>query len=124
MRAYTVAATSVTLNVPIKWVDNVLSHHRLSGVAQKRQGVRRRITADAILVLEIALRVSRAIGTPLHRSLELANLLIAEKDASVELPGGLMISLDVTGIEAELSTRLAHAVEVAPSPRRGRPRGA
>jgi hypothetical protein len=51
MRAYTVATTAVTLNVPTKWVDNVLSHYHVPGVARNQQGVSRKLTYQAILTL-------------------------------------------------------------------------
>lgn len=123
MRAYTVAAASVALKVPLKWVDNVLSHHRLSGVTQARQGVTRRVNTEAIIVLEIALRITRSMAVPLHKSLDIADRLARAGNSSIELPEGILISLDITAIEADVIRRLAHAVEIAPSPRRGRPRG-
>jgi hypothetical protein len=125
MPAYTVAATAVTLGVPIKWVDNVLSHHQVPGVSQKRQGVSRRLAPQAVLALEIALRISNALGVPTSRGLELSGRLLRHPTdtATVELGQGISISIDLGEIRSELLERLAHAVEVAPSPRRGRPPG-
>ena len=57
MRAYTVAASAFTLGVNTKWLDNVLSHHRVDGVFQQRQGISRRLTPAALLTLEIAARL-------------------------------------------------------------------
>lgn len=122
MRAYTVAATSVTLRMPLKWVDNLLSHHRLPGVAQARQGVARRLTEEAVVTLEIGLRINRSLAIPMSRCLDLASQLVRAGNSAIELKDGLRLSLDLATIEAEVARRLAHAVEVAPSPRRGRPR--
>src|SRR5687768_5622247 len=72
MRAYTVATAAVALGVRTKWVDNVLSHRSVPGVSQSRQGVTRRLTVEAVSVLEIALRLTRGFGIPLNRSLDLA----------------------------------------------------
>jgi hypothetical protein len=36
-------------------------------------------------------------------------------------PGGVRLELDLNALQAHLLTRLEHAVEVAPLPRRGRP---
>jgi hypothetical protein len=121
MAAYTVAATAVTLQMPPKWVDNVLSHHRLPGVAQARQGVTRRVTREAILVLDVALRLSRSLAVPMNRALDLATTLTRAGKPAVALSGGVTIAIDLAAIQTDLTSRLAHAVEVAPSPPRGRP---
>ena len=53
-RAYTIATAALTLGMSIKWLDNTLSHIRIPGVQQERQGVARRITIDGLLVLTVA----------------------------------------------------------------------
>jgi hypothetical protein len=123
MRAYTVAATAVTLDVPVKWVDNALSHHHVPGVAKRRQGVARKLSYQAVLTLEVALRLVRALGAPLPRSIELATVLISDPKSrqSLGAASGLSLGIDIESIEAHVARLLAHAVEVAPSPRRGRP---
>lgn len=125
MRAYTVAATAVTLDVPAKWVDNALSHHHVPGVARRRQGVARRLSYQAVLTLEVALRLVRTLGVPLPRSIELATVLISDPKSrqSLGAGSGLSLAIDIEAIEAHVARLLAHAVEVAPSPRRGRPTG-
>lgn len=125
MPAYTVAATAVTLEMPTKWVDNVLSHYRISGVSQGRQGVSRRLAPQAVLTLDIALRISRALRIPISRALELSEALLARPSdvTTVDLGQGVSLSIDLGEVRRELLERLANAVEVAPSPRRGRPAG-
>lgn len=123
MRGYTVTTVAVTLKMPPKWVDNVLSHHRVPGVSQARQGVARRITPQAVLVLEIALRLSRSLAAPIQRSLEIAAeaARIGGHEARISLTPVAELVVNVAAIEAETMLRLADAVEVAPVPRRGRP---
>lgn len=118
MRAYTVATAAVTLKMPAKWVDNVLSQHRIEGVVRRRQGVARRLTARAIMTLDVALRLSRTLGASMSTSIQLAARLLEGELTAGE---GIAISIDRSSLEAELMDRLAHAVEIAPSPRRGRP---
>ena len=120
MRAYTVAIAAVTLRMPSKWVDNVLSQHRIDGVIRRRQGVPRKLTVNAIMTLDIALRLSRTLGTSLGSSLELAATLLSA-EGQLETGEGIAIALDRSRLQEEIMDRLAHAVEVAPSPRRGRP---
>ena len=124
MRAYTVAATAVTLGVTRKWVDNVLSHHRVDGVHQARQGILRRVTPTGLLNLEIALGLGRALGIPIARALDISNDLMAARGGEIQLRGPPLVTLrvDVAMIERALNTRLERALEMTPIPRRGRPR--
>ena len=124
MRAYTVAATAVTLGVSRKWVDNVLSHHKVEGVIQERQGIARRVTPTALLALELAARLGRVLAIPLAPALEIATHLIQTKGGKIELPGApsIRVIADIEAITSELNGRLERAVEMSPNPRRGRPR--
>ena len=123
MRGYTVTTVAVTLGMSPKWVDNVLSHYRVQGVSQARQGVARRITPQAVLILEIALRLSRSLAAPIQRSLEMATDLsrVGGQEARIILTPVADLVMNVAAVEAETMLRLADAVEVAPVPRRGRP---
>lgn len=124
MRAYTVAATAVTLGVSKKWVDNVLSHHRVNGVHHARQGILRRVTPAGLLTLEIALALGRTLGIPIAYALEISNELIATREGELQLPGPPSITLrvDIEAMERTLNARLERALEMTPVPRRGRPR--
>lgn len=124
MRAYTVAATAVALGVSSKWVDNALSHHQVPGVYQTRQGIARRMTPMALLILDVALRLVRSLGLPLTQALETAQRLIDAGGAGITLPGALSIEIraDVRTLTKDLNARLERAVEMSPTPRRGRPR--
>ena len=123
MRAYTVATAAVTLGMPVKWLDNVLSQNQIDGVVRLRQGVSRRLTPRAMLVLDIAVRLIRTFSVPVPVALSLAARLMREGNDQdgIDAGDGLVISIDIHRIEADLMDRLAHAVEIAPSPRRGRP---
>ena len=124
MRAYTVATTAVALGVSSKWVDNILSHHQVPGVHQARQGIARRVTPGALLILDIAVNLVRSLALPLPRALETAQRLIDAGGEKVPLTGALSIeiSADLRALTNDLSARLEHAVEMSPIPRRGRPR--
>lgn len=123
MRAYTVGTTAVTLRVSKKWVDNVLSHHRVAGVLQVKQGIARRVTPRGLLTLDIAISLVRGAAIPIAEALELANRLIEAGGAPVQLRGELSIQIlaDVHAITGELDSRLERAIEMSPTPRRGRP---
>lgn len=120
MRAYTVATAAVTLRMPGKWLDNVLSHYSVVGVARSRQGVSRRLTPRAIICLEVAIRLTGMLSIPVARALQLANQLL-ETPSGIPAGKGITLSLDLDAIEEDVAARLAQAVEIAPTPRRGRP---
>lgn len=123
-RAYTVAAVAVTLRVSPKWLDNVLSHHRVPGVIQGKQGIARRLTPHAVVVLELARRISRAVGSPIGSALMLAGQLQPGPPAvaTLDLQGGVKLSIDLEAVTTSVSSRMAEAVEVTPVRRRGRPK--
>ena len=121
-RAYTVAAVAVTLRVSHKWLDNVLSHHRLTGVVHGRQGVSRKLTPQAVVMLEVALRISRSVGSPMGTALELAaKLLEGQGTRTLSLQSSVQLSVDVDAVAHSVYSRMAEAVEVTPVRRRGRP---
>jgi hypothetical protein len=124
LRAYTVAATAVTLGVSQKWVDNVLSHHRVDGVHQAKQGILRRVTPAGLLTLEIALVLGRTLGVPIAHALNISNELIATREGEIQLSGPPSITLrvDLDTMERALNARLERALEMTPIPKRGRPR--
>jgi hypothetical protein len=122
MRAYTVATVAISLDVSRKWLDNTLSHNRIDGVVQARQGVSRKLSPQAVLTLHIALRLVESLEMPLRKALALANELGRNKQmGGYFLSPGLSINLDLNQSVQEITHRLARAVEITPLPRRGRP---
>jgi hypothetical protein len=119
-RAYTIATAALTLQMPAKWLDNTLSHIRVSGVQQERQGVARRITVDGMLILAAATLLIKDLGVPLAAAVEIAESLVGNK-GQFESPGGAEVRLDLQSLRSTMLERLENAVEIAPVPRRGRP---
>jgi hypothetical protein len=119
-RAYTIAAAALTLEMPIKWLDNTLSHIRVPGVQQERQGVARRITIDGLLILAVATVLISELGIPLAGAIEIAGQLTAS-GGRYGSPQGVSLQLNLEELKAGLLERLENAVEMAPVPRRGRP---
>ena|SRR5437868_15528225 len=119
-RAYTVATAALTLGVSFKWVDNTLSHHSINGVVQEKQGVSRQLTIDALLTLSITLLLSAELGSSVRNAIGIAEKIIAQRGVLI-LVQGLRIELDLDAFRGQLLSRLEHAVEAAPLPRRGRP---
>ena len=120
-RAYTIATAALALGTSVKWLDNVLSHNRVPGVARERQGISRRLTVEGLLVLALAALLIQELGLPTSKAIALAEDL-AKKDGRYSTHQGLNLSLDLTSFRLELLEQLENAVEIAPVPKRGRPR--
>ena len=119
-RAYTVATAALAIQVPPKWVDNILSHHTIQGVAQQRQGVSRKLGIEGLLVLALTAFLIRELGTPVPKAIEIADVLVSS-EGNYRSPRGFSVLLDLSTFRAVLLERLENAVEMAPAPRRGRP---
>src|SRR4051812_11653736 len=119
-RAYTVATAALALGVPVKWVDNILSHNTVTGVAQAKQGVSRRLNIEGLLNLYLIRLLTNELGMTLGVAIRIADHLVAATSGFVT-PGGVSINLDLVAHRNHLLSQLEHAVEVAPLPRRGRP---
>lgn len=119
-RAYTIATAALTLGTSIKWLDNVLSHNRVAGVAQQRQGISRRLTVESLEGLAVTVLLIRELGLPTAKAIAVAEDL-AKNDGRYIASQGLILTLDLSSFRAELLARLESAVEIAPVPKRGRP---
>jgi hypothetical protein len=119
-RAYTVATAALALGMPAKWVDNILSHNKVEGVRQERQGIARRLTVDGLVILAITALLGHELGLSTTRAIAIADGLV--KGEGRYSPGqGLTVEIDLPVLQANLLQRLESAVEMAPIPRRGRP---
>ena len=119
-RGYTIGTAALTLQVTIKWLDNALSHYKVAGVHQEKQGVARRLTIEGLLRLAVATILVRELGLPLPTAIEIAEV-ITQSDGHFTSTSGLRLELDLKTLRTTLLERLEHAVEIAPIPKRGRP---
>ena len=119
-RAYTVATAALALAMPVKWIDNILSHNTIAGVRQEKQGVARRLSVEGLLVLALTALLIHKLGLPTNRAITIADEIM--KGDGRYAPGqGLTVEIDFSAFQAGLLERLENAVEIAPVPRRGRP---
>ena len=104
-----------------KWVDNLLSHHAIPGVQNKKQGVARRITLDGVHHVALISRLNREMGVSVASAVSLAKRLLASESARATVGRGLELQVDRSALEHEVDRRVHEAVEASTPPRRGRP---
>jgi hypothetical protein len=119
-RAYTVATAALALDMPVKWIDNVLSHNRVPGIRQERQGIARRLSIEGLLVLGLTAVLSYELGLPTSKAIVVGHGMVAGKGRYLA-GNGLAVEIDLPAFQARLLEKLESAVETAPVPRRGRP---
>jgi hypothetical protein len=58
---------------------------------------------------------------PSSAALKIAEQLVASPAGEITPSPVVRLSVDLPGLQADVLARLAHAIETAPTPRRGRP---
>jgi hypothetical protein len=119
---YDVAALAIALDLDPRQVDNMLSRNTIAGVERKARGVTRRVNADAAVRVQLASELTRALGMPVGRALQLASRL-TESGAEVPLGEYGLLRFDVMRLRRTTLERLDAAVEAVGRRRRGRPAG-
>jgi len=120
MRAVTTATAAVALGIDRKTLDNAISRLGSAVVPRGRQGLERRIPANLLPVIALAMDISSHLGTPIREAFPLAQRLMVGQR---ELGPRLSIHADVDRIQGEISARLESAIETVVRRPRGRPRG-
>lgn len=120
MRAYTVATAALALRTDPKWIDNLLSHHEVPGVAHAQRGVRRRISPSSVRIIAIARALVDDLSLPLHRAVALAIELESHEKNAFPISEHIVLHLDRGRLLSDLAQRLDEAAEFAAVPKRGR----
>jgi len=120
-RGYTVATIALALQVPPKWVDNVLSHFEIPAVRQGRQGIARQMAPAAVMQLAIVKDLVETLRVPLARAISAARDLLS--DGHLSVGPELIVTVDREARWKMLAGTLELAIEAAPLPKRGRPGG-
>jgi len=119
-RAYTVATAALALGVTAKWLDNILSHNKVPGIRQERQGIARHLSIEGLMILGLTALLNSELGLPTAEAIRVAGE-IAKTNGQYFAKQGLSVQIDLASFQASLLERLENAVEIAPVPRRGRP---
>jgi len=132
MPLYNTATVAAAIGASPKWLDNLLSHNKIDGVIGGKQGVQRRLSADAVRIVALTKELIEHAALSAPAAVGIAATLVAATSPGgrtaptnrVRLSPSVWLELDVSALEREISAGLAHAIEVTPHPLRGRPRRA
>lgn len=122
MASFTTGAAAIALGVEPKWLDNLLSRNHLTCLPRARQGVQRRLPMRALETIAVARDLAAAAPLPYPTAIALAQALLDSPNATLQLGATASLSLDRVALQSYLARSVAHAVEIAPHPPRGRPR--
>jgi hypothetical protein len=105
-----------------RWVDNLISRFRISGVEESGRGASRRLTLAAIREIALIRSLSNDLGIPLPNAVPIAQSLLADPELS-EVPVGswLRVAFDRNTFCAHVDSLVADGVEAITPTRRGRP---
>lgn len=117
----TTAMASTALGVPIKFLDNILTREAASLLPLGKQGKSRQIPVAVIEQLCVALLLQRELGTPIAKSLQIAQQLVeGAGQAAIGKLGA--ITFDIARVRRSLHQAIAQTLEEGSNPTRGRPR--
>ena len=105
-----------------KWVDNLLSHHKLPGVEGGRQGSPRRVSIDGIQHIALVRLLTQELDLSVKSAVRVATRLLVANSAPIALEGGLELRLDLESFQSNTQALIAEGVESVTPARRGRPR--
>ena len=121
MPYYNTATVASALGVTPKWLDNLLSHNDLDGSQRVSQGVSRRLSLATVTVISVAKELIDTVGIKAPAAIELASKLLDSSTGELIVSPRLRIKVQTDVLQTDVLDSLARAVEIAPSPRRGRP---
>jgi hypothetical protein len=121
VRSYDVAVTSLAINAPIKWTDNLLTQHTVPEVVSARRGIARRISHPALIRIALIRQLHLSLGVSIADGLRIAGHLLDSEAPGVYESGQLTLIVDLKQLEHDLNEKLANVLESGPPPRRGRP---
>lgn len=121
MRLYSVAVTSLAVDAPDKWTDNLIAHHPMPEVQSRSRGVPRGVSWSGVVRIALIRTLHLHVGCGIREAVSLSNGLLHSPDGTLAVSERLTITIDREALERDVQRRLADAIESAPRPRRGRP---
>ena len=123
MKSITTATAAAAIGVSRKRLDNILAREARRLLPAGRHGRSRRVSIAVVEVIGLGLVLSRDLGSPISKSLGLAERLLASSGNGVLGLGTLgHLAFDVVKFRRAIEHAVAESIEQTPTPSRGRPR--
>lgn len=119
-KSYHIEVARHVTEVDAKWIDNLLSHFDVAGVAGGKQGTPRRITLTGIAHIVLIQRLSSRMGVRIGEAVGLASRLMSP-DSTISIHVGIDLSIDRDRFLDEVRRLVEQAAEAIVPARRGRP---
>lgn len=121
MPLYNTATAAAAIDASHKWMDNILSHNDIDGVQSETQGISRRLSLSSIIVLALAKELGESLKVNSAAALQIATRIMESQSGDIPISPRLRVVVDLDALRADTIAHLERAVEIAPTPRRGRP---
>ncbi len=120
-RSYHIEIAQHAADTDKKWIDNLLSHFDVRGVARARQGVPRRISMEGIYHIALIRRLNHGLGVSVAAAVPLAARLLEDQDGRTIVAPSLELRLDIGALQRRVARLVEEASEMSAPARRGRP---
>ena len=124
-RSYSARLIALTTGADTRWLDNLLSRHRLPGVSRRERGVERRIFDEGVLAIELTRILNLELGVSVADAVVIASEVLdqsAERPGEYQTPSGLVLAFPLEALRQRLRVRLGESTEFVARVPRGRPR--
>ena len=121
MPLYNTATVATALQVAPKWLDNLLSHNELAGLHSDSQGVSRRLPLATVIAIALAKELIETLDLSASTAVRIAEDLLRDDNGELTMSPHIRLEVPLDTLRASVMDQLSHAVETAPTPRRGRP---
>jgi hypothetical protein len=123
MARYDTRVAAVALDVEEAWLSSILTRFPVAGVIRRRQGFRRQLSVEAVVLLAIVRALVAEPGLGVQPAVALARRLLDSPTGGVRMAGGhAELTFDVAGTRRRVRAALDGAVATSTEIRRGRPR--
>ncbi len=120
-RSYHADIARHVANADAKWIDNLLSHFNVPGVAGGRQGMARHISQHGIYHVVLIRRLASELGVSTGAAVSLAGQLLETDATHVDVGQHISLRFDRAAFQRQVDHDTRDAAESVAPARRGRP---
>src|SRR6185437_16412809 len=112
MSLYNTATVATAIGATDKWLDNLLSHTRITGVQSESQGVSRRLSLAAVAHIALTKDLVDLLNVPVSTAVRIAADMLADPDGKSLAGSSIRLTMNLDEFRAGVLASLARAVEL------------